>query len=207
MRLLNRSLFFIAVSFCFALLAWTSPAGANWSNGYANQRTITISHSKVPNTDQTNFPVLISGTYSYLATTSNSGNVTNSNGYDIIFTSDAAGTIPLSYERESYNSTTGAVIFWVNVPTLSHTTDTVIYMFYGNSSVTTDQTSATGVWDSGYKGVWHLPNGTSLSANDSTSNGNNGVISSPSAAPGEIGGGASFNGTSDNIPPGTLCLS
>jgi len=120
-------------------------------------RRITIDHTKVPNTDLNNFPVLISGTYSYLATTGNGGNVTSSNGYDIIFTSDAAGTSTLPFEQESYNATTGAVIYWVKVPTVSHTTDTVIYLFYGNSGITTDQSNKTGVWDSNYKGVWHLP--------------------------------------------------
>src|SRR5262249_28636001 len=92
---------------------------------YTYSRTITIDHTKVPNTDQANFPVLISGTYAYLATTSNGGNVSNANGYDITFTSDAAGTQTLPYERESYNATTGAVNLWVKVPTLSHTADTV----------------------------------------------------------------------------------
>ena len=175
---------------------------ADFSNGYSYGSAITIDHTKVPNTDQISLPVLISGTYSYLATTGNGGNVTNSSGYDIVFTSDASGLNPLAYERESYNSSTGAIIFWVKVPTLSHTADTMIYMFYGNSSVMTDQSNAAGVWDTGYKGVWHLPNGTILSANDSTGNGNNGVISSPSAASGEIDGGASFNGTSDYIDLG-----
>jgi hypothetical protein len=56
--------------------------------GYAYRRTITIDHTKVPNTNESNFPVLISGTYSYLATVSTGGNVQNANGYDVIFTSD-----------------------------------------------------------------------------------------------------------------------
>jgi len=138
-----------------------SPAAAqSWSNGYVFRRAITIDHTKVPNTDQSNFPVLISGTYSYLATAPNGGDVTSLSGYDIIFTSDAAGTTVLPDERESYNYFTGAVLFWVKAPTLSHTTDTVIYMFYGNGSITTDQSNKMGVWDANYKGVWHLANGT-----------------------------------------------
>src|ERR1700736_7070434 len=116
-------------------------AAQSWSNGYVRRRTITIDHTKVPNTDQTNFPVLISGTYPYLATTANGGNVRSANGYDIIFTSDAAGTSNLTFERESYNPTTGTATFWVKIPTVSHTTDTAIYMFYSNSSVTTDQSN------------------------------------------------------------------
>src|SRR5262249_37663693 len=153
--------------------------------------------------DQSNFPVLISGTYSYLATTGNGGNVTNANGYDIIFTSDANGSNPLAFERESYNASTGAVNFWVKVPTVSHTSDIVIYMFYGNSSVTTDQSNKTAVWDSNYKGVWHLPNGTTLSASDSTSNGNNGTNSGAIAATGQMDGGASFDGTTHFVDLGS----
>ena len=181
------------VCIAFALVcSITGRAGAvGWSNGYTNMRAITISHTKVPNTDQTNFPVLISlpaNTYADLKTTANGGSVTSANGYDIVFTSDAGGTIPLAYEREGYSGTTGAMIDWVNVPTVSHTTDTVIYLFYGNSSVTTDQSNARGTWNSNYMGVWHFPNGTTLSANDSTSNGNNGTINGATATSGEIEG-------------------
>jgi len=175
----------------------TVQAATSWTKGYTYQRAITIAYT--PNSNQTNFPVLISGTYSYLATTGNGGNVTNPNGYDIVFTSDAAGTLPLPYERESYNASTGAVDFWVQIPTLSSTSNTVFYMFYGNSSITTDQSTPTAVWDANFKGVWHLPNGTVLSANDSTSNGNNGTINGATATTGEIAGGASFNGSNDDI--------
>src|SRR5690349_18662985 len=112
------------------LLVPMSSSAQSWSNGYSFRRSITIDHTKVPNTDQTNFPVLISGTYSYLATTANGGDVTNANGYDIIFTSDAGGTSLLPFEQESYSASTGALNYWVQVPTVSHTTDTVIYIFY-----------------------------------------------------------------------------
>jgi hypothetical protein len=180
----------------------TPSASISWSNGYTNMRTIMINSSQVPNTNQTNFPVLISlpaNTYADLKTTANGGVVTNANGYDIIFTSDAAGTIPLAYERESYSGSTGAMIDWVNVPTVSHSANTAIYLFYGNSAVTTDQSNPSGTWDSNYAGVYHLPNGTTLSANDSTSNGNSGTINGATATTGQIDGGASFNGSSQYI--------
>ncbi len=137
-------------------------------------RTITIDHTKVGtvnNTDQTNFPFLFAGTYSYLATSAHGGNAKNANGYDITFTSDAAGAHLLNFEQESYNSTTGAVNYWVQIPTVSHTTDTVIYLQYGNSSTTTNQANVTGVWGSSYnsglgyytgstyQGVWHFGSG------------------------------------------------
>ena len=64
--------------FCLCSLAGQIPAAAQgWANGCLNRRPITIDHTKVPNTDQANFAVLISGTHSYLATTANGGNVMN----------------------------------------------------------------------------------------------------------------------------------
>src|SRR5947209_815261 len=76
------------------LMAQSPPAG------YGYSRTITIDHNKVPNTDQTSFPVLISGTYAYLATVSNGGRVVSSNGYDIVFTDSSYHL--LNWELESY---------------------------------------------------------------------------------------------------------
>jgi len=113
-----------------------SPAA---TNNYSYRRAIVIDHTKVPNTDQVNFPVLITGTYSYLATVANGGHVQNANGYDIVFSSDCAGLQQLDHEIGSYNATTGAVSFWVLVPLVSHTVDTVFYMSYGNSAITTSQ--------------------------------------------------------------------
>src|SRR5258706_14400600 len=106
---------------------------------YTFRNSITIDHTKCGSSDSTNFPMLFSGTYTYLKTVGNGGNVTNVNGYDIIFTSDIAGTTLLDFELVNYSASTGTVEFWVRIPTLSHTTDTVIYLFYGNSSITTYQ--------------------------------------------------------------------
>src|SRR6266481_1251492 len=120
-RLIRFSAFLL-----FLLTGLTPAAAQSWSNGYARRRPITIDHTKVPNTDQTNFPVLISGTYPFLATTANGGNVTSASGYDIIFSPDAAGTSILDFEQESYNPSTGAINYWVRVPAVSHSTDTII---------------------------------------------------------------------------------
>jgi RHS repeat-associated protein len=182
---------------------------ANWTNGYAYRRVILIDHTKVPNTDQTNFPVLITGAYPDMATTANGGSVSNSNGYDIVLTSDSTGSTTLPFEREIYNPVNGTFAFWVNVPTVSHTADTVVYIFYGNSSVTTDQSNKAAVWDANYVGVWHLPNGTTLSAADSTSNGNNGTVTGVTATSGQIDGGGNFNGSAKIAiqPPGSLSSS
>lgn len=123
-----------------------------------------------------------------------------SNGNDIIFTA-SDGVSKLNHEIETYTSSTGLLSAWVTVPSLSPTSDTVIYMYYGNSTVPNQQ-DPWGSWDSNFKGVWHLPNGTSLTASDSTGSENNGTINGASAVGGKIGGSASFNGSSSSIGVG-----
>jgi hypothetical protein len=168
------------------------------------RRALSIDHTKVPNTDQNNFPVLVSGTYSYLATVANGGKVQNANGYDIIFSSDPAGTVKLDHEIESYDPATGKVNFWVRVPTLSHTTDTTIYMQYGASSISSSEENRAGVWDGNFQGVWHLGGGSSLSAADSTAGGHNGTIFGATPTAGEIAGAASFPGSGQYIDIGNM---
>ena len=166
------------------------------TNGYSYVRTIVIDHTKVSNTDQVNFPFLFNTTDPALATTANGGHVSNANGYDIIFSTDPSGTTKLDHEVEEYNPVTGQVVAWIRLPSLSHTADTILYVFYGNRSITTSQQNPAGVWDTNFTGVWHFPSGTTLTANDSTLNGDTGTIGNGvAAAAGFIDGGASFNGS------------
>ncbi len=81
-----------------------------------------------------------------------------------------------------------------------------LYMYFDNSGISSSQENKTGVWDSNYNGVWHFPNGTTLSANDSTADANNGTINGATATTGKIGGAASFNGTSSEISLGSTGL-
>lgn len=137
---------------------------------YAYSRSITIQNSQVSSTvDLIDFPMLFSGTYSYLATTVNGGGVENDNGHDIIFSSDLAGASLLDYEIESYASSTGKVAMWVKIPTLDYNDDTTIYFHYGNSNISSSQENITSVWDTDYEAVWHLAE-TSGAHLDSTSN-------------------------------------
>jgi len=114
----------------------------------------------------------------------------------------------LSHEIEAYNSSTGQLIAWVNVPVLSTTADTVVYVYFGNASAG-DQQNRPGVWDSNYVGVWHLAdNGANPAVSDSTVNGANGTAranTNSKTAAGQIGAGLSFNGSTDYISvPNTL---
>jgi hypothetical protein len=162
---------------------------------YSYQNTITIDHNKVGNSDSLNFPMVFSGTYSFLANTANGGNVSNVNGYDIIFTTDSAcaNKVP-GWEIESYNATTGAVAFWINVPDVSHTVDTTIYMCYGNSTVTLFQSIPQATWDGNFAAVYHFSKNGALSLADSTTNNNLLTNTNATAGTGQISGAIATNG-------------
>ncbi|MCX6722352.1 MAG: DUF2341 domain-containing protein, partial [Candidatus Staskawiczbacteria bacterium] len=168
-----------------------------WMTPWRYRKQITIDHTKVGNgtENEANFPVLISLT--------GLTNV-NANGTDIRFT-QSNGTTQLAREVESYSA--GTLTAWVKIPTLSHTADTVIYMYYGNSSATEPVASSTygsqNVWDANYKGVWHLKEATGVDNADSTSNGNTGTpINGPIQTAGQVDGSLSFDGNNDyvNVP-------
>ncbi len=123
--------------------------------GYSFRKKITINNSLVSGTgDLTDFPLLFSITDTDLRTTGNGGDVTDANGYDIVFAS-ADGISKLDHQLEKYTATSGEFVAWVRIPTLDFDDDTEIYIYYGNSSVTTDQ-SANTTWSGDYEGVWHL---------------------------------------------------
>lgn len=165
---------------------------------WAHSVAITIDHTKVPST-QTNFPVMFAGVFPDLAGTSYGGSVTNTFGFDIIFASDSLGASPLTFERSYYVRYTGACQFFILIPSLSSTVDTTIYILYGNSSITTDQSNHTAVWDTNFNAVWHLT-GTGPT-NDSTSHANNLTTSLGFAFPSEFNGAAvGVAGSGGNAP-------
>ncbi len=172
-------------------------------------RSISIDHTKVGSSTHSNFPMLFAGTYAYLATVANGGKVENASGFDIGFYSDAGATTKLDWEIESWNPTTGAIVAWVKVPSVSNAVDTVIYLGYGDPSITTDQSAPANVWDANYLCVHHMGDGTTLSGADSTSNSNNfSAIGSPTpvAATGKVGGAISFSGGTSQAYAAALTL-
>lgn len=183
-------------------LPFPGPGNFNGShNGFQHFRQITIDHTLVPNTDQTNFPVLVSGTIS--ATVANGGSiqhtVTQSGGYgltipaDAVITSDSSCTTPVAgWEFEAYSATTGVALFWFNAGTVSHTADSLYYVCYGEPSLSTQQMTVSATYDANAGGVWHWPNGSAIQNADSTANGNTTLAAT--AITGEIDGGASATG-------------
>ncbi len=150
--------------------------------------TVTSDTAKLSAT-QTSFAVPVAQTHVDWKTIANGGYVANANGYDIRFFSDAALTTALTFELESYNATTGAIVFHVLLASCA--VGTVFYCAWGDASLTTNA-SSTSTWDSNFKLVLHVPDGTTLGTNDSTSNAKNATNHGGGATTGKLGGGLTF---------------
>ncbi len=167
--------------------------------GCDNYRLVTVDHTKVPNTDRTDFPLLFTGTYAYLKSTANGGKVEDAQGDDIRFTTNTAypGT-NLNFEIEKWDAATGEIVAWIKVPTLTTATDYTFYIHYGASGISTFQGGSAGsVWNSNYKVVQHFEG--SLNLNDETTNANNATnAGSVASIDGKFGKGADFPGSSSD---------
>ncbi|MCD4760927.1 DUF2341 domain-containing protein, partial [bacterium] len=165
-----------------------------WNSSWAFKKQITIDHTKV-DAALANFPVLID-----LSSDTSLANYAQNDGNDISFIASDE-TTQLDHEIEGFNGTTGELQAWVEIPSLSASSDTVIYMYYGNS-ICGSQEDVSGVWDSDHKTVHHLKDLTTSTTEDSTSNNNDGTkraANEPIEATGEIGKAQSFDGTNDYV--------
>jgi hypothetical protein len=135
-----------------------------------------------------NFPILIS-----LVSDSGLAAYTQPNGNDLVFT-DAQGN-KLNHEIELFTKATGQLITWVNVTSLSSTTDTTLYLYYGNNACGSQQNQY-GTWNSDYLMVHHMNETGDII--DSTSHALNAVnYGTATESNGKIDGCRYFNNTSD----------
>lgn len=173
--------------------------------GYQYGKVITINSAIVSGTTNlTDFPFLFRITDPDLRTTGNGGYVTNSNGYDIMFT-DVTCATNLQHEVEKYNPATGELICWVNLPVLNYSVNTTIHIYYGNSTVTVP-TSTSSTWNSNYDCVLHLSDNPTSSApqmKDSSPAARSGTclgaMTATNSVNGKIGSAIQFDEINDGI--------
>jgi len=176
-------------------------AGA-WLQGWTKRKAITLNAAKIeaPNNGSlTDFPVLISITDAQIA-----GGAALANGNDIVFTSSDAVT-QLASDVEEFSKTTNQLVAWVKVPSLSATTDTTLYVYYGNAGAGARIPEQ--VWTSSFLGVWHLSQdpgpGGAGDILDASANNRDGTAETTMATTnlvmGQIGNGIQFDGNS-SIP-------
>ncbi len=148
------------------------------------------------------------------ATVANGGYVEHTDSgrpADFYWSSDAAGlvTVPFEVVPGTYDATTGSMECHI-LTTLSAVADTPYYLWVGNAAVTTYQGDDAAF--PAYSLVWHLPDGSTLSGADSTSNANDGTQNdSPSAVAGQLDGGMMTTAANSrmalsggaNLQPGT----
>ena len=133
-----------------------------WNHDWECRKKITIDYSMVDD-DLNDFPVLIYHESMDLADNA------QSDGDDIVFVDE--GNVKLDHEIEFYDDGDGELFAWVCIPSLSSSTDTVLYMYYGNPDCGNQQDPEQ-VWDSNFIGVYHMSE-SSGNVIDSTSNDRN----------------------------------
>ncbi len=164
-----------------------------WSSDWGYRKLITVNSSQV-DADLINFPVLV-----YNSSDSDLASHAQNDGDDIAFVLYSDNSTQLNHEIELFNSTNGELVAWVNVTSLSSSSDTKIWMYYGNSTCSS-QENITGVWDSNHVLVQHL-NETSGTHYDATANNNDGTPYGGlnQNATGKVNGADVLDGTDDAV--------
>jgi len=166
-----------------------------WNPDWIYRKEIIINHSKVDE-DLSNFPVLVS--------ISSDDNLSNPDqcqidGDDIVFTDDNG--IKLSHEIEFFDNSSGELVAWVKIPSLSSNMNTSLYMYYGNPSCT-NQEEISNTWNSNFVLVQHLDETIGIHY-DSTINSNGGTYNgSNQNLYGMIDGADGFDGSIEWIDCG-----
>jgi len=130
-----------------------------WLTGYTYRKKITTQFVNVDDT-LADFPILVrfdddADLADALAT-----------GFDIRFTQSDGETL-LKYERQSWSgggASNVTAIFWVKIPSISAVAGTEFYVYWKKSDAG-DGEDAPNVWDSNFKGVWHLEDLTDSTGN------------------------------------------
>jgi hypothetical protein len=176
-------------------MAWYDPS-------WPYRALLTVDNTKVGG-DLTDFPVYLD--LSQAGTGHGLWASVKSDGGDIRITK-SDGTTEVAREIVVIDTTgkTGEVHFQAD-GTLSGSSDTDYYIYYGNSGASDYATSGTygaeNVWDSNHKAVWHLQESSAESVVDSTSNSvdEGSASSSATDTDGIVERGFDLNGSTDGI--------
>ncbi len=181
-------------------------AGESWYNSsWPYRLKLTVQSSKVASSEA-NFPVYVDLS---LLPASFFSHV-RSDGGDIRVT-DSGGITELPREVVSINTASQSGELHFKASSLSSSSNTDFYIYYGNSGATEPAANSTygsqNVWktdgvDTSAVMVQHMKDTTTSTITDSTSNANNGTkfaANEPIEATGEIGKGQTFDGTNDYV--------
>ena len=161
-----------------------------WDYDWSARKMITI-YQGLANVDLFNFTVLMKNTsesFSKLA---------QNDGDDFVFIDNTQ--TKLNHEIEYYNESSGELIAWLNIPYLSTSEDTILWLYYGNENCQS-QENIEETWDENYLGVYHLNEEFGNFCIDSKGD-NNGLYHDglPRPISVMIGYGQEFDGNGDYI--------
>jgi hypothetical protein len=147
-------------------------SGGDLSAGYGFYTSVDIQAAAV-GANETDYPVALVVTDNRFRTTGNGGNIQNTDATggasggvtvpaDFVVSPNSDGSSPYDFEIVDYDATTGYIELWVEVTSVSSSSDTTIYLVYGDAAVGSSQEDVEGTWDGSYLGVWHMgePSGT-----------------------------------------------
>ena len=172
--------------------AWALPA---WSW----RRSLRIA-ARAPGATHTEFAVLVE-----IRNDASLRDHARGDGHDIRFVT-ADGAV-LEHETESFDAGTGTLRAWVKLPRLDTRSDTLFFLYYGNTGATSNPSVLT-VWSNQYLAVWHLGEqgaGVAGEFRDSSGSGNHarggGGNSgwTPARVSGKIGHAVGGDGTDDFV--------
>ncbi|MDR3693255.1 DUF2341 domain-containing protein [Mucilaginibacter sp.] len=196
---------------CSSISTQTVTVGSYGNYAFSDPITLNTTSLGITS-NQTNFPALLSIQDNNLII---SGACTdkvyypNGPNYDFAFYDNSTGS-ECYYQVESYNQTTGTLLVWVQIPTLTYATNKSITFYYGSTSPSTthNTTFYQNTWASDYKGVFHFNESSYTgSVTDGSSGAHTGTTSGMTSADlvtGKIGTAYSFNGSSKKITFGSI---
>ena len=162
--------------------------GSLTTYNYLSYKEITISHTNV-DSDLSDFPLCVR-----ITNDADIGAICLASGDDIDFFDLDGNKLYAEMESLSITDSVATGVFWVKIPTISSSEDTVIRCYYGNPSAGA-RTDTTSTWDSNFAAVYHFKNGTTLSVNDSTANAKHGTNFSSVATSAKVNGGVATTNT------------
>jgi hypothetical protein len=173
-----------------------------FANNYAFSQAITLNTNLIGiSTTLTNFPALVYIQEDALKSGVNCANNIQfpsggTSGYDFAFTT-STGTDELFYQVESFNATTGTLLAWVQVPSVTSAA-TLLKFYFGSLTPAHDATFARGTWTSDYQLIYHF-NEASTAILDATANQKGATATNAVTTTGKITSAYTFNGTSTKI--------
>ena len=157
-----------------------------YPNGYAARRRVVVPPQSQISQVAENFVLMISLTEDGLRYQANGGQLRSANGFDINF--EDTGENGLDFDIEQYDPSTGELRCWVRIPVWDLSQRLELLLYYGNSSISADQSNPIGVWR-GYIARW------SESGSDTSGNGL-GLVVDGVSPDNLIGPAGSYNGNS-----------